>query len=707
MKKLIIAEKPSLALNILKSIREPFDKQQGYFESNQYIVSFAYGHLFGLIDIETYENAYSQDKGWTLHNLPFFPKQFQFDIKKIKGKHDAGAKKQFLILKELMNRNDVCEIVHCGDADREGEVIIRLIIQNGLSTNKKITRLWLPEQTEETIRHELNNLKSDSLYDNLYQEGLARTYIDWLYGINYTRLLTVKSGELFNVGRVLTPIVEAIHEKEISIKEFVPKKYLVIESNEETNGQNVPLRTKDKWETNSIDNVNNICEKYNTADAIVANIDKKSFIKSAGKLFSLSKLQGILGKKFKMSMRESLQTVQILYEKGFVTYPRTNTEYLSEKEKGKVQQLIMSLSSKGYEVKFKDTKRIFDDKKIESHSALIPTIKFPDVDLTGNEKIVYDTIFNRFLSVFCSEECIVEQTTMTVKCIDDFIITGNILKQKGFLKYENIEMKDSILPNLSVGDPVNHFFSPSVKETQAPKRYTVESLNNYLKSPFKKSEANSEANNDDDDYAAILSGAEIGTEATRTGIIENAMRANYISLKNNQYFLLPKGESVIHLLRELDIDMDKNRTIYLQQLLKSVYRGERNLEDVLEEVKKQIQINFQNKNTELSKSYKTEREIIGSCPKCGNSVHETNKAYSCSNKECNFALWKTGNRFLESIGMKMTKTAAAGFLSRGKVLVKGLKSKKDKTYDAYILVDFSGEYPQWKMEFPKKKEAEK
>ena len=218
MKKVIIAEKPSLAKNIVSSIDSKMKRKDGYFENNQYIVTFAYGHLFTLYDIEKYFPDYDPHKKylWKLDILPFFPQEFKFGLT-----NDEGIIKQFKIIRELINRNDVDGIINAGDSDREGEIIIRIILKYALKENKTIYRLWMPDQTSKTIQKELNELKEDSYYDSLANEGFARTYMDWCYGINLTRFASIKAKTLLRVGRVVSPIVNAIYDKEMAIKNII------------------------------------------------------------------------------------------------------------------------------------------------------------------------------------------------------------------------------------------------------------------------------------------------------------------------------------------------------------------------------------------------------------------------------------------------------------------------------------------------------
>ena len=237
--KVIIAEKPSLARNIVGAIGN-MKQQSGYYINDEYIVTYVFGHLFTLADIEDYP-GHEGDGKWSMKNIPCYPNEFKFNLKKDQNKQvDKGVEKQYNIIKTLINREDVDNIINAGDADREGEVIVRLIIMNALEdNNKKKTRLWLPDQTPETIKEALADLKEDKEYDNLANEGFARTYIDWLYGVNLTRYATLKTGTLLRVGRVIVPILKAIYDRDLAIRNFVSEMYYGITSNEITNGEPV------------------------------------------------------------------------------------------------------------------------------------------------------------------------------------------------------------------------------------------------------------------------------------------------------------------------------------------------------------------------------------------------------------------------------------------------------------------------------------
>ena len=413
---LIIAEKPSLARNIAAGIGQ-MQRRDGYLEGQGYLITWAFGHLFSLCDIETYQPQLDGSTRWTMKNLPCFPKQFRFELRRDNNKKpDAGVNRQFALIRSLCNRPDVDTIVNAGDADREGEIIVRLCIQNaGVTPQKMLKRLWLPDQTPQTVAAALREMKDETEYDLLADEGFARTYIDWLYGVNLTRYATLKTGKLLRVGRVIVPIVKAIYDRDLSIRNFVPGKYFALISHEKTNGEVVELTSKNKFEADQKPDADALCARYNETGAVVTAVRNKKTTLPPGKLYSLSNLQNVLGKKYKMSMQESLSIVQDLYEKGYLTYPRTNSEYLATAEKDKIRQILAGCRKIGYPVRFKDSRSIFDDSKIESHSALTPTYKIPQKNqLSEKEMQVYSTVFRRFVAVFCEEDCLVSRSEITI-----------------------------------------------------------------------------------------------------------------------------------------------------------------------------------------------------------------------------------------------------------------------------------------------------
>ena len=739
--KLVIAEKPNYAKNIISAIgHKNFQKKDGYFESAEYIVTWSFGHLFELYDLEEYlpQDVREEKPKWTLEGLPFRPQEFRYALKKDKKtkKVDPGVKKQFSVIKMLCGRSDVDSIVNAGDADREGEVIIRLLLKYAGNT-KPVYRLWTPDQTADTIRRELKYMRPDSDYDALANEGFARTEIDWLYGINLTRLATLKSGTLQRVGRVIVPIVKAIYDRDMEIRNFKPIPYIIVSSDAETNGEKIHLVSKKKFPTSERAAAQEYADELTAKKAIVT--DLKSEVKeiAAGKLLNQSSLQALAGKKYKLAPIETLEIAQKLYEAGYATYPRTPIEYLATSEIREVNRVIEVLQEKGYKVISKDDKKtIYDDSKIKdaSHTAIRPTHKIPDKDaLSDIERKIYDLILNRFLAVFCSEPCKVNHSVLTIVIGDEqFNLSGNVYLQKGWMQYDDTNRNDKVLPKLVVGDEVNTAFVLEDKETKPPAHYTVKSLGDFLCNPFRKKKTKAlfddeeseteeqdsgeelfteeELPDDTEDYEAIMSGLEIGTEATRAGIINNAVKSKYISLKNNVYTILPGGEYLIECLNKLQIDMGKEKTAQMGRNLKRVYNGEISIEDAVTLAFREVRQCFTASagitldRADIPKGLVgAAPEVIGKCPKCNADVVERKKLFGCTNKECGFALWKE-NKFLESLGKEMTKAAAKGFLSKGQVKAKNCVSQKSgKTFDCVITADFSGDKPKYSITFPDKK----
>ena len=687
--KVIIAEKPSLARNIASAIGD-FKRKDGYLEGKDYIVTWAFGHLFSLYDIEEYTN--DNNTKWRLDNIPCFPSVFKFGLKKDKNKKiDEGVEKQFRIISDLVNRNDVDEIINAGDADREGEIIVRLCILNSLNSDKMVTRLWLPDQTEETVREALANLKEDKEYDNLANEGFARTYIDWLYGVNLTRYATLKSGVLLRVGRVIVPIVKAIYDRDLSIRNFVSEIYYGIGSVSSVNNEEVELVSKLKFDKDKLEDAKKSCELYNGKKAKVISKKTKKDVLNPPKLYSLSNLQNVLGKRYKMPMDKSLSIVQKLYEEGYVTYPRTNSEYLATNEKGKIKNIINNVKKLGYDIEFKDKKTIFDDSKIESHSALTPTYKIPNKNnLSSDELLVYSTILKRFVAVFCKSDCKIEKSEIKVDLegLEEFSLKGNVIVEPGWTKYDEYNKNDKLLPNLNKGDEFSVNFEVKEKKTSPPKHYTIETLNNYLKNPFKddKKVVDEENYDDSEDYKAIFEGLELGTEATRTGIIENAIKSNYIELKKDVYYILNDGEYLINSLSKMNISMDKYKTSEMGKALKKVFKGVNTIDEAVSLAKDEISEVFKVRRECLEKDVDTGfyGEEVGVCPVCGNKVIRSRYGYSCLG-------YKEGCKFQISdfiCNRVISKNNVIKILRDGSsAKIEGFVSKNGKKFDAYLVLE--------------------
>lgn len=687
---LIIAEKPSLARNIASALGNG-KKQNGYIAVGEYLVTWAFGHLFSLADIEYYSP--SGKKGWSMDNIPCFPNEFCYELVKKNGRTDPGAERQFEIIRSLCNRDDVDTIINAGDSDREGEIIVRTCISKAIGYDfaskyekKRLCRLWLPDQTPETIRSAVRDMLDEGEYDNLANEGYARTYIDWLYGVNLTRFATLKSGTLLRVGRVIVPIVKAIYDRDMAIRNFKPEKYYSISSSAETDGVAVELLSKLKFDKDSLDDAEKKCGEYNSFGAVVVDVKRKKDKLNPGKLWSLTKLQSFLGKKYKMSMTDSLAVVQKLYEEGYVTYPRTNSEYLATAEKDKIKRVLDSVGKMGYPVKFKDSKSIFDDSKIESHSALTPTTKLPDKSkFTEDEAKVYGAIIRRFVAVFCAEDCIADKTEIKINVGEPpesgeaFSLKGTVIVQPGWTKYDDYTVKDKVLPPLKKGDRVNVDFKPAEKETTPPRHYTIDTLNNYLKNPFRDELSKADEEDDSEEYRAIFEGLELGTEATRTSIIENARKSGYILLKKDVYTILPDGEYLVEALSRMKIGMDKYKTAELGKALKKVFRNEMTIEASTEIAKKEIEEVFAAVGKESDDGFMGDE--AGQCPLCGKKVKKGKYGYICSG-------YKDGCGFKISspiLGRVIPISEVKQLLSTGATnVIDGFTSKKGTKFSARL-----------------------
>ena len=678
--KLIICEKGTLGKNVAKAIGIEDVKEGYYICKNDYIVTWASGNIFSLYDVDDY---LEEKKSWKDTPLPFIPKIFKYKL--TKAKH-------FEVMKKILKDYSIETIINSGDSDREGQIIVDIIL-NQLSWSGEVKRLWIPEQTKETIQKELLNLKDNKEYINLANEGYARSFMDWLLGINLTRYLTNKAGIKLNVGRVMIPIIKYIYDRDNSIKSFVKTKYYQPESKIEKDGISMTLTSEKKFDTKEkcleyIKNLSNIGK--------VESIEKKEIKRTPKKLFSLSKLQAELSEKYKMSFKTSMNIIQNLYESGYITYPRTNTEYLSENEKGRIKEIIDKIE--GFNLELKDTKRIFDNTKIESHSAITPTINIPK-DLTPEENKVYDTIFSRFISNFLVDETLIEKITITIQAgIETFKLSGETIIKEGFLKYEPEKIENQ-LPKFEENEEIKLNFEAIEKETQPPKKVTEKELSNYLKNPFRK-----EKETEDEEYKAILQGIEIGTEATRTETIEKCKHENYISQKGIAYSIEPLGEKLIEILDRLKVNLYKEKTVEFSEMQKKVFKGVVKVGDLLELIKEELE-KIIGTDIEIEK-IKVEKEIIGVCPRCGRNLYENEKSFYCngySDKEnpCTFSIWKEQ----KYPSIKLNKSNVINLLKGKAIIIKNVKKKDGTEFDgAYKLVD-DGKFVNLKLVTTEDKEG--
>lgn len=669
---LVVAEKSKVAKVFAGAIRkkEPVKWVNNHYESAHFIIEAVEGHIFQLFDIFDYTGK----KEWVLEDLPFFPENYNFRFK-LKGPGKNARQKPAEIFQRIQTALKKCnQVINLGDADNEGQILVDIVLFH--AGNRLPTyRIWTNANTEEAMMKGLQNLEPNERYQPFALEGYIRMYSDWLYGINGSRFVTLKigNGNVLGVGRVNTAITAAIYERDMEIKNFIPVPYF-----QAANKENIPLVHSKRFETEA--DCIKLCNQLNSHRAVVTSRVTKEKEVSAQKLFSLDKIQSFMARNFKINPEQTLKAMQKIYLDGYISYPRTDSEYLSKKEKDEIQNTIQMLNRVGFQLKLKSKKTIFDDQKVISHSALRP-LKYPlpKENYSETEQKVYNAILNRFLAVFCSEPCLVDRSVMKIECGEEqFEIKGDIQKRLGWKKYEKVYTKDKSLPDYHEGDTFKVIFLPVEKKTTPPKHYTTETLMNFLNNPFAKDKHE----DDNEEYENIRQGAVIGTPATRSGIIDNIIKYGYVTNDNDIYKITERGILVIEGMKKLGIEMTKEKTVEFGVMQKKVGSGEVSMIQALDQVKKEVILMCSNKDMVVPLLPSND---VGKCPKCGGPVKETQKAFCCQNKD--FIISKK-NKFFTSRGKRVTRKVVEELLSKGETRLKGCKKTDKKgTYSIYIAFD--------------------
>ncbi|MFP7392735.1 DNA topoisomerase [Niallia circulans] len=714
--KLILAEKPSVSKNIADALKIK-NRQDGYFEGNGYIVTWAFGHLLQLNDAKDYDEKMST---WKLENFPFIPPKFQYKVKsdpKDRDKPDRGAEKQLKIIHRLIKRQDVDSIISACDYDREGQLIGDSIIYN-LKTEKEVFRLLLNEWTPNEVLNGLNNLRSNKELRPLQDAGVSRQWADWLIGINLTSVATLKyqkgKGKALNIGRVLLPTLKIIYDRDKEIENFVPENYYKLQATFMTeNGSSyIGTYTEKKEEKFKKElYLKEIEEQIKGKTAIVT--DKKVHKKKEYPpfLFNLSNLQGYITSKYKgWTADKVLKVAQSLYEKKYITYPRTASIALEESLIAKTQKVVNLLAADlpfKNEVKFVPSKRIFDNKKVESHSAIIPTYVLPK-KLSQEEEQVYVAIKNRLLMQFMPVAEVEETRIITsmnhVELKGSFVTKGKVQLVEGWKKIENIQSKDVMLPLVNLQEEVfTQKAATSTHTTQPPKEHTEKTLLRLMETCGKNFDADTE-----EDVLSILSGFSIGTPATRAETIKKLKDIGYIEAKNKSLVCTELGRRMVEIFPIKDL-FNLDFTGRLEKALYDIEKGQFSKHQFLqiissfttnavETIKKEEDIIIQEVTYAKAKT-----EVLGKCPLCGHAVIEGKKGFGCSNWKngCKYVIWKN-DKFLATMKKKPTKTMVKALLKNGKAPVKGLISKKGNKFDAIMKYEKNqdNEYFSWKMEFP-------
>ena len=728
MAKVIIAEKPSVAKNIADALKIK-TRRDGYFEGEGYYITWAFGHLLQLYDAKDYDENM---KGWRMDKFPFIPKEFKYKIKcdsYNKSSVDKGAEKQINIIKGLIDRPDVDAVISATDFDREGQVISdELFIHYDIK--KPIYRLLLNEWTEDEVKKGMNNLKPNSEMKPLQDAGIGRQMADWVIGINLTSVATLRYGgngkdrKTLNIGRVLLPTLKIIYDRDKEIENFQATSYYKLAANFKSK-DNIEFeamyyeKNSEKFEKK--EDLDKISKLLVGKTGVVVNkeIEKKKEYPQS--LFNLSNLQGYITSKYKgWTSDKVLKVAQSLYEKKFTTYPRTGSVALDESLKDKTRKVLESVK-KGlpYEdqIKFVDNKRIFDNSKVESHSAITPTYIKP-TGLSKDEEIVYTAIKNRFIMQFMPVAEF-EETKITLKVHDEnipgeFISKGKVEIIKGWRIVEKIDTKDTILPLVEKDENLDVTGSKVNKVTKKPpKHHTEKTLLRVMETCGKGFKDGKEDKDEDDEtkseemMKAILSGFSIGTPATRAETIKKLKDIGYIQTKGKSLIATELGRTIVEIFPAKEL-LDLEYTGRLEKTLSDIEKGKFKKEDFLNLI-----YSFTNESVEKIKNdtsllhkFKVEvpegAEEIGKCPVCGNPVIEGEKGFGCTNWKngCKYTIWKN-DKFIEAMGKKVTKEMVELLLKNGKVGFRNLQSRKGTYFSAYLRYekDEKSGYYNWKMEF--------
>lgn len=691
MMNLVIAEKPSVAQSIAK-VLGCNDKQDGYLSGGGYLVSWCVGHLVELAEPETYDSRYET---WKKEDLPIIPDVFQYQV-------TAATRKQFKVLKDLLHRDDVDCVTNACDAGREGELIFRLVYDEA-KCNKPMKRLWISSMEDEAIRDGFAGLKDGQEYDRLYEAALCRERADWIVGINATRLFSSLYGQTLNVGRVMTPTLALTVAREAEIRAFRPEDFYTVILKTSI-GDLGSKRFSDR------DEAKTLLTKCMLAGKItITKAEKREKQEKAPALFDLTTLQREANKRLGFTAQQTLDYTQSLYEKKLVSYPRTDSRYLTDDMESTLPNLIAKAEKvsglKPTEVQ--DHHCVINSKKVTDHHAIIPTASVDRADLSElptGEREVLRIIATRLLEAV-SSPCIYAEAVLEGECENErFGAKGKAVIDAGWKGVEKISEKKKDDPDdtplgdissLHEGDEIK-IIQSGVKagKTTPPKSYTEDMLLSAME----------KAGSDETPDEAERKG--LGTPATRAGIIEKLVRIGFIERKGDKKtkYLVPthKGEMLITVIPEAI--QSASMTAEWEQKLLEVEKESYSADQFMDEIEVMVRdlVDTYEIVPDAEVLMKPAYAPLGKCPNCGSDVIEKSKGFFCENKDCKFALWKD-NRFFDSLSKKLTKQVAEQLLSRGRAKLKKCRSvKTGKTYDTTVVLSVSDNgTPQFTLDFSK------
>ena len=687
---LVIAEKPSVGAAIGKVLGAS-SRKDGYLEGNNYIVSWCVGHLVGLADASSYDERFAK---WRYSDLPIVPDEWLFEVPKDK-------QKQFKVLCDLMLDKRVTELVCATDAGREGELIFRLVYKKAGCT-KPFKRLWISSLEDSAIREGFAHLRSSGEYDRLYEAALARSKADWIVGINGTRLFSTLYHKKLVVGRVQTPTLAMLVEREGKISTFHKEKYFNVHISKEN-------LTADLEKVKTEEEAKAVAAACDKKQAVVSSLKKETKTVNPPRLYDLTTLQREANRYYGFTAQQALDLVQSLYEKKLLTYPRTDSQFITEDMESTARQVIGIVSRKlplfGGITHEPDIGRITNNAKVTDHHAIIPTVQLEKQDLgelPESEQKIIRLVAMRLLSA-TGEKHIYDETSVTLTCEGyEFRAKGKTVVQDGWkaierrfkesLKSKEKDEPERSLPSLNEKDILSSV-DASVTEhyTSPPKPYTEDSLLSAM-------ETAGNAEFDDDTEKKGL-----GTPATRAGIIEKLVKGGFVERKGKSLVPTKDGNNLVCVLPEQITS--PTMTAEWENTLMQIERGNADADKFLSgivEMTSELVKAYPFLSEAEANRFDTGRESIGKCPRCGSPVYVGKGNYYCSNKECSFCMWED-NKFFSSKKKKLTKKIAAELLDKGWCRVTGLYTpKRPQLYDAVIrLDDTGGKYVSFKMEFEK------
>ena len=691
---LVIAEKPSVAQSYAKNL-SAYKKQDGYMEGENCLVSWCLGHLAEYARPEEYDERYAK---WQFDDLPIIPEKWKLQV-------SADKKKQFSVLKELMNRGDIEYLVNGCDAGREGELIFQRVYDLS-GCRKPVRRLWISSMEDEAIRNGFQEMKDAGFYSNLCMAAVCRAQADWLIGMNATRAYTTKYYKKLVVGRVQTPTLAMLTERQDRIEHFQKETFYRVEL---TDGKLVAV-SENIINKADAELLAALCDG---SEAIISELKREQKKVSPPKLYDLTSLQREANRYFGFTAKKTLDLLQELYEEKLVTYPRTDSRFVTEDMIGTVEELAgkmpLMLPFVEYGQLGHNIKRVVNNAKVSDHHAILPTKEAVEkgiMDLSVDKKNLMILIGQQVLQAV-GEDYLYEQTDVTVNCQkNEFTARGKTAVQMGFKDVEKAFRSHCVKTEKEDSDRqleipygyqkgmqlFNVKAETSIHYTSPPKSFNEDTLLAAMET----------AGNKEFDEKTEKKG--LGTPATRASTIEKLVASGYAQRKGKQIIPTAEGRELIRVMPENL--KSAGLTAEWENRLLLMERGELNGEQFMDDIVTMLEeiLNGCRKIPEEERNrFQTAKELIGKCPVCGSDIFEGKRNFYCSNRQCDFALWKD-NRFLEGMEKKLDKKMAKELLDKACTHVKGLYSKKkDARFDADLLMTLENGKPKFHLEFPKRK----